>query len=159
MFFHFVFRAECVRRANHSKACARTVFILLATMGNEAQEEEYEEVDALEDSDDDFAYEEVDVDEEDDDLLGEDDEDLETAMRSLHGLGGTGAVGGAATKAPEPAPGEVTKRPEVRARASERERERVSTPLLVFYIFSHFLWDGGRGMFGSDTTPLPTEGG
>lgn len=86
-------------------------------MGNEA-EEEYEEVDALEDSDDDFEYEEVDVDEDDDDLLEEEDEDLETAMRSLHGLGGT-AVGGAATKRPEPAPGEVTKRPEV----SEGERE------------------------------------
>lgn len=82
-------------------------------MGNDREaEEEYEEVDALEDSDDDFAYEEVDIDEDDDDLLGEGDEDLETAMRSLHGLGGT-AVGAAATKAPEPAPGEVTKRPEV----------------------------------------------
>jgi hypothetical protein len=103
-------------------------------MGNEAQEEEYEEVDALEDSDDDFAYEEVDVDEEDDDLLGEDDEDLETAMRSLHGLGGTGAVGGAATKAPEPAPGEVTKRPEVRARA--RESEHTIARFLYFLSFS-----------------------
>ena len=116
-------------------------------MGNEA-EEEYEEVDALEDSDDDFAYEEVDIDDDDDDLLGEGDEDLETAMRSLHGLGGT-SVGGAATKAPGPAPGEVTKRPEVRTElASEtwtgRERARETAPASapiaarVYYIFSFF---------------------
>jgi len=49
--------------------------------------------------------------EEDD--LGDDGEDLETAMRSLHGLGGT-AGGAGQSKSPEPAPGEVTKRPEVR---------------------------------------------
>ena len=93
-------------------------------MGKEAEGaegDEYEEVDALEDSDDEFVYEEVDVDDEDDDLLAAENEDLDSVMRSLNGLGTTGGVaGGAATKAPEPAPGEVTKRPEVRMGSTHR---------------------------------------
>lgn len=87
----------------------------MSAAGGEESVEEYEEVDALEDSDDDFAYEEVDVEDiEDDDLLAGDDEDLETAMRSLQGLG-VPLVGANTTMKPEPNAGEVTKRPEVRA--------------------------------------------
>ena len=60
----------------------------MSAAGGDESVEEYEEVDALDDSDDDFAYEEVDIEDiEDDDLLAGDDEDLETAMRSLQGLG------------------------------------------------------------------------
>jgi len=74
-------------------------------------EEVYEEVDALEESDDEFVYEEVDIDEDDEDLLAEDAEDLDAAMRSLQGL--SDAAAASAEKTKEAAPGEVTKRPEV----------------------------------------------
>jgi len=104
----------------------------MATDAAPAQEEEYEEVDALEESDDEFVYEEVDVDEEEDDL-GDDGEDLETAMRSLHGLGGT-AGGAGQSKSPEPAPGEVTKRPEVRTTT----RTRIS-PFSFFFSFPRLV--------------------
>ena len=74
----------------------------MSAAGGEESVEEYEEVDALEDSDDDFAYEEVDVEDiEDDDLLAGDDEDLETALRSLQGLG-VPLVGANTTMKPEP---------------------------------------------------------
>ena len=87
----------------------------MSAAGGDESVEEYEEVDALDDSDDDFAYEEVDIEDiEDDDLLAGDDEDLETAMRSLQGLG-VPLVGANTTMKPEPNAGEVTKRPEVRA--------------------------------------------
>ena len=85
----------------------------MSAAGGDESVEEYEEVDALDDSDDDFAYEEVDIEDiEDDDLLAGDDEDLETAMRSLQGLG-VPLVGANTTMKPEPNAGEVTKRPEV----------------------------------------------
>ena len=55
----------------------------MSAAGGDESVEEYEEVDALDDSDDDFAYEEVDIEDiEDDDLLAGDDEDLETAIRA-----------------------------------------------------------------------------
>ena len=41
--------------------------------------DEYEEVDALDDSDDDFAYEEVELEDDVDDLLDGEDEDFEAA--------------------------------------------------------------------------------
>lgn len=91
-------------------------------------ENEYEEVDALEDSDDDFAYEEVDIDEDDDDLLGGDDEDLDAALRSLHTLG-LPTVGANTTMKSEPPPGEVTKRPEVRSPPTTRVGAR-AVPIL-----------------------------
>ena len=50
---------------------------------SDGESSEYEEVDALDDSDDDFAYENLNVeefDELDDELLADDD-DLESAMR------------------------------------------------------------------------------
>jgi hypothetical protein len=91
-------------------------------------ENEYEEVDALEDSDDDFAYEEVDIDEDDEDLLGGDDEDLDAALRSLHTLG-LPTVGANTTMKSEPPPGEVTKRPEVRSPPTTRVGAR-AVPIL-----------------------------
>ena len=99
----------------------------MSAVGGDESVEEYEEVDALEDSDDDFAYEEVDIEDiEDDDLLAGDDEDLETALRSRQGLG-VPLVGANTTMKPEPNAGEVTKRPEVRAGArDERHHPPVS---------------------------------
>lgn len=92
---------------------------IMSAAGGDESVEEYEEVDALDDSDDDFAYEEVDIEDiEDDDLLAGDDEDLETALRSLQGLG-VPLVGANTTMKPEPNAGEVTKRPEVRAGARD----------------------------------------
>lgn len=111
-------------------------------MGNEA-EDEYEEVDALEDSDDDFQYEEVDIEEEDDDLFGDGDEDLDAAMRSLNMQ--TSMVGGSATKAPEPAPGEVTKRPEVRERSEEGSARLLGVATSFFFSPRSFsVGSGGR---------------
>ena len=86
---------------------------------SDGESSEYEDVDALDDSDDDFAYENLNVeefDELDDELLADDD-DLESAMRSLRGLTGLDGtmVGGRDTASPEMAASEVTKRPEVRA--------------------------------------------
>ena len=75
--------------------------------------DEYEEVDALDDSDDDFAYEEVELEDDVDDLLDGEDEDFEAALRSLHTMGHP-AIGANTTMKPEEPPGEVTKRPEVR---------------------------------------------
>ena len=75
--------------------------------------DEYEEVDALDDSDDDFAYEEVELEDDVDDLLDGEDEDFEAALRSLHTMGHP-AIGANTTMKPEQPPGEVTKRPEVR---------------------------------------------
>jgi hypothetical protein len=84
---------------------------------SDGESSEYEEVDALDDSDDDFAYENLNVeefDELDDELLADDD-DLESAMRSLRGLTGLDGtmVGGRDTASPEMAASEVTKRPEL----------------------------------------------
>ena len=101
----------------------------MSAVGGDESVEEYEEVDALEVSDDDFAYEEVDIEDiEDDDLLAGDDEDLETALRSLQGLG-VPLVGANTTMKPEPNAGEVTKRPEVRAGARD-ERHHPPVPNL-----------------------------
>jgi hypothetical protein len=75
--------------------------------------DEYEEVDALDDSDDDFAYEEVELEDDVDDLLDGEDEDFEAALRSLHTMGHP-LVGANTTMKSEQPPGEVTKRPEVR---------------------------------------------
>ena len=87
-------------------------------MGNEEGDssgDELVEVDALEESDDDFAYEEIDIDEDDPLLLAEED-DFDSALRSLAGLGGS-LVGAKVTAPPDVAPGEVVKKPEVRARS------------------------------------------
>ena len=87
-------------------------------MGNEEGDssgDELVEVDALEESDDDFAYEEIDIDEDDPLLLAEED-DFDSALRSLAGLGGS-LVGAKDTAPPDVAPGEVVKKPEVRARS------------------------------------------
>jgi len=68
----------------------------------------------LNDSDDDFEYEEVAVDSEEDD--DDASEDLESAMRSLQGIGKSGAVGEEADGEEgegRPVPGAVTRRPEV----------------------------------------------
>ena len=67
-------------------------------MGNEdgdSSGDELVELDALDESDDDFAYEEIDIDEDDPLLLAEED-DFDSALRSLAGLGGSlvGAKGG-----------------------------------------------------------------
>ena len=96
----------------------------MSAVGGDESVEEYEEVDALEDSDDDFAYEEVDIDDlEDDDLLAGEDEDLETALRSLQGLG-VPLVGGNTTTKLEPNAGEASKRPEVRTARCINTRRR-----------------------------------
>ena len=96
------------------RARVRTPAKNMSAAGGDQSVEVYEEVDAPEDSDDDFAYEEVDIEDfEDDDLLAADDDDLETALRSLQGLG-MPLVGANSTMKPEPNAGEVTKRPEVR---------------------------------------------
>lgn len=87
-------------------------------MGNEEGDssgDELVEVDALEESDDDFAYEEIDIDEDDPLLLAEED-DFDSALRSLAGLGGS-LVGAKDTGPPDVAPGEVVKKPEVRTRS------------------------------------------
>ena len=62
--------------------------------------DEYEEVDALDDSDDDFAYEEVELEDDVDDLLDGEDEDFEAALRSLHTMGHP-AIGANTTMKPE----------------------------------------------------------
>jgi hypothetical protein len=103
-----------------------------AVAGDESVEE-YEEVDALDDSDDDFAYEEVDIEDlEDDEQFGAgDDEDLETALRSLQGLGVPFNVGGSTTMKPPMHAGEVSKRPEVRSGAP---RGHITRPDALFPI-------------------------
>ena len=83
-------------------------------MGNEdgdSSGDELVELDALDESDDDFAYEEIDSDEDDPLLLAEED-DFDSALRSLAGLGGS-LVGAKDTGPPDVAPGEVIKKPEV----------------------------------------------
>ena len=60
----------------------------MSAAGGDESVEEYEEVDALDDSDDDFAYEEVDIEDiEDDDLLAGDDEDLRNRDAVAAGAG------------------------------------------------------------------------
>jgi len=86
----------------------------IGTMGNEdgdSSGDELVELDALDESDDDFAYEEIDIDEDDPLLLAEED-DFDSALRSLAGLGGS-LVGAKDTGPPDVAPGEVIKKPEV----------------------------------------------
>jgi len=77
-------------------------------------EEEYEELEIEDEEDDDYVYEEVELEDEDE-LEVDLDEDLESAMRSLAGLGAATAPAATASdlEATKPAPGAVTKKPEV----------------------------------------------